>query len=231
MLSASLGDMSSVGNTASLEAIIRAVKNNGSDQWLDIGLELGVNYTKLNALVEGVPLAGKLTAVIEHQRRALRDDQLKIKLLDACSNISNPIIGAVEDELKIATVRDYQYTASVQNSGSIRTPIQESASINSRLEQKVTSKEAVKVAKKISHTWDEVAAILEPDTFSVRFIENIRKQHDSPFTQARVMLDHWLNTLDQNATCRALIEALIETNFTAQAKDVFGPQLVQLAQN
>ena len=113
---------------------------------------------------------------------------------------------------------------------SVPAPVEPTAN-NSRLDNKVTSKEAVRVAKKISHIWDEVAAILDPDTFSVGTIENIKKQHDNPFTQARVMLDQWLNVLDDEATCRSLIEALVETNFTAQAKDVFGAQAVQSVKN
>ena len=63
-----------------------------------------MNQSAMNRVVEGIPQGGKLSALIEHQKVALGSEELKKKLVEVCSTIPNPIIGAVEDELRSESV-------------------------------------------------------------------------------------------------------------------------------
>ena len=73
-------------------SIIRAVVDQGADQYFSIGRELGLNASKINATVSSIPTAsGKLRAIIDRQRSALGEKKLVEELLAACKRIDDPI--------------------------------------------------------------------------------------------------------------------------------------------
>lgn len=81
-------------------SIIKAVIDQGADQYFSIGRELGLNAAKINATVSAIPTAsGKLRAIIDRQRSALGEKKLVQALLEACKTIDDPIYENVVRQL------------------------------------------------------------------------------------------------------------------------------------
>lgn len=80
--------------------VIRCVCKLGSDQWADIGFELGFKLSDFNSMTMTMPLpASKLRVILEMKASAVGQDKVVDEILAACERIPNPIIGAVRDEL------------------------------------------------------------------------------------------------------------------------------------
>lgn len=85
---------------ADADLVIAAVIRYGSDNWYEIGLQLGLNHSQVGSAVQSIPRNhGKLRAIIETRRQTMGNEIVQ-ELLRACNHISFPIYGAVRDELK-----------------------------------------------------------------------------------------------------------------------------------
>lgn len=90
----------------------------------------------------------------------------------------------------------------------------------------VTSRDIFRVAERAASKWASLVSCLSPELFSSARLEEIRRTHRIPLSQARAALDAWRAHFDRNATCRALITALCDIGCRPQAVQVFGVELV-----
>ena len=82
--------------------VIKAVVDNGQDQFYSFGIELDMNQAQINATVDGKPSsADKLRAIIDRRRAIVGDEKLVDDLLNACGRLPDPIKGVVEDHLRL----------------------------------------------------------------------------------------------------------------------------------
>ena len=89
-------------NVAShLSAVIREVVKYGSDQHYEFGLQLKLTHSQIVVIEDRVSNSQqKLRQHIETRRLQVVDETVTHELLDACRNISFPIIGTVLQELR-----------------------------------------------------------------------------------------------------------------------------------
>ena len=99
--------------------------------------------------------------------------------------------------------------------------------MSTRQNDKVKKKDLVEVASAVSANWEEVAARLKPDLFTVAKIKEIDRQYDRPFTQSLAMLEKWSNGEDKEATNGSLIKVLLKMDMRAQANKIFGDDFVK----
>ena len=95
----------------------------------------------------------------------------------------------------------------------------------------MSNKDLVKVARAVSGNWEQFAACLDPDLFTVLEKKIIRQSHSEPFNQSHAMLEKWSDELDKKATNVSLIEVLLENNMKAQANKIFGECLVNYVES
>lgn len=83
-----------------IDRIIEAVVKNGADRWFEIGWQLGMSHVQVKTTTSHIPSCTlKLRHIIDSKRAEVGNAALAEKLLDACRQISRPIIGAVQEEL------------------------------------------------------------------------------------------------------------------------------------
>ena len=91
----------------------------------------------------------------------------------------------------------------------------------------VTAQEVRRLTRSIENCWEEFASELDADLFTVSKVEEIARQRDGLFMQARTMLETWKDHHATKAYRRFLIQALIEMDRRKEANDVFGEGVVK----
>ena len=87
--------------TVEADLVRRSVQSHGSDQWYDIGLEMGFTDSYLRTITDSIPTyPGKVRAIFEAKAKEIGRENAAISLLQVCKTIPNPIDGIVEEELK-----------------------------------------------------------------------------------------------------------------------------------
>ena len=84
-----------------VNALIKAVIDNGQDQFYSFGRDLGLTPAEISSITDDKPsTSDKLRAIIDKRRAVVGDEELRDDLLAACDSVSRPIKGAVLDQLK-----------------------------------------------------------------------------------------------------------------------------------
>ena len=91
-----------MATTCDVNAVVKAVVDNGQDQFYSFGIELGMTQAQINATVGGKPSnADKLRSIIDRSKAVVGEEKLVDDLLNACGRLPNPIKGVVEDHLRL----------------------------------------------------------------------------------------------------------------------------------
>ena len=92
---------------------------------------------------------------------------------------------------------------------------------------KVEAEQRVAIAERVAGRWEQLAAYLAPRLFTNDRMLAIKKDnHYSQFSQAKAMLDMWIDQFGRQATCAAVIKGLLDIDYKAEAAEVFPNQLV-----
>ena len=103
-------------------------------------------------------------------------------------------------------------------------------SLATKADHKVESAQLVDVAHSIAGIWDEVAAHLSPELFSIVKVKEIERDYRSAFSQARAMLEMWSKAYGSKATCRLLIQKLCKMGQRSAAAEAFSSELVDFVE-
>ena len=88
--------------TCDLNSVVKAVVDNGQDQFYSFGIELGMNPAQISSIIDGKPSnADKLRAIIDSKKAIVGEEDLFVELITACGRLPFPITGVVEDQMKL----------------------------------------------------------------------------------------------------------------------------------
>lgn len=83
-----------------MDALIKAIVDNGKDQYFQFGKQLGLKDPQIRVAVGQIlDEGGKILAVIGTKKAAVGDALLQQELIKACKNLSRPIWADVERDL------------------------------------------------------------------------------------------------------------------------------------
>ena len=84
-----------------VDALIKAVIDNGQDQFYSFGREFGLTPAQISSITYDKPsTSDKLRAIIDKRRAVVGDEKLRDDLLTACDSVDISITGVVLDQLK-----------------------------------------------------------------------------------------------------------------------------------
>ena len=98
----------------------------------------------------------------------------------------------------------------------------------SNLDDELSSHLLVKVAHKISHSWEEFGSLLSADMFPTNRTDVITDTYRNPFLRAKAMLEEWREAMGRRATCDLIVQTLLEMGLRKEACDIFGYDVVEL---
>ena len=98
----------------------------------------------------------------------------------------------------------------------------------SNLDDELSSQLLVKVAHKISHSWEEFGSLLSADMFPTIRTDVITDTYRNPFLRAKAMLEEWREAMGRRATCDSIAQTLLEMGLRKEACDIFGYDVVEL---
>ena len=96
------------------------------------------------------------------------------------------------------------------------------------LDDELSCQLLVKVAHKISHSWEEFGSLLSADMFPTRKTDVITDTYRKPFLRAKAMLEEWREAMGKRATCDLIVQTLLEMGLRKEACDIFGYDVVEL---
>ena len=98
----------------------------------------------------------------------------------------------------------------------------------SNLDDELNSQLLVKVAREVSHSWEEFGSLLSADLFSTKRTDVITDTYRKPFLRAKAMLEEWREAMGTRATCHLIVQTLLEMGLRKEACDIFGSDVVEL---
>ena len=98
----------------------------------------------------------------------------------------------------------------------------------SNLDEELSSQLLVKVARGVSHRWEEFGSVLSADMFPTKRTDVITDTYRNPFLRAKAMLEEWREAMGRRATCDLIVKTLVEMDWRKEACDIFGNDVVEL---